>query len=85
MIGAPETIVETSIQALPSVAMSWTKAERRLLHRVNISRRRGAKVNWDSLLRRLPGRTKDQVQRQMDAQLATAPPARQPDKVRQSG
>lgn len=54
----------------------WTKAERRLLQRVNTSRQRGARVQWDSLLSRLPGRTKDQVQAQLDTQFATSPPAR---------
>ena len=57
-------------------AVLWTKAERRLLQRVNISRRRGARVHWDSLLGRLPGRTKDQVQSQLDTQFAVSPPAR---------
>lgn len=57
-------------------AVLWTKAERRLLQRVNISRQRGARVQWDSLLSRLPGRTKDQVQSQLDTQFASSPPVR---------
>jgi hypothetical protein len=70
----------TGTSALELDSTNWTKTERRLLHRVNISRQRGAKIHWDSLLTRLPGRTKDEVMSQLDAQLAVAPPMRRQDK-----
>ena len=62
----------------------WTRAERKLLRRVNISRGKGAKVNWQALLTRLPGRAQPAIQSELDRLFKEHPPAKLSKKPRRS-